>query len=68
MNNVEQNQRDTVYQQKVWLGWVLCYSPPAADSCDSDVADRHGDQPYLACISPWCAPVDWRSVRLKDDN
>lgn len=66
--NVKQNQTDTLCQSEIGMDWVLRHCSPNTIVSNSSISDWHRDQSDLASISSWCAPVDWSSVRLKDDN
>ncbi len=66
--NVKQNQTDTLHQSQVGMDWVFRHCSPNTIIGHSSISDWHRDQPNLASISAWCAPVDWSSVRLKNDH
>ena len=55
-------------QQQNQMAWVVRHCSPNIVVHTVVDDDRHGHQPDTACFSDWCAPVDWRSVRLKDTD
>jgi len=60
-----QNQKN---QQQDQMAWVVRHCSPNIVVHTPTDDDRHGHQPDPLGFSDWCAPVDWRSVRLKDTD
>ena len=67
-NNDKLYQKNQFHQQKDPMAWVVRHCSPNIIIHHPVDADRHGAQPDPFGFSDWCAPVDWRSVRLKDPD
>ena len=50
------------------LDWVVRHCSPNTIVYDYVDDDSDGHQPDPLGFSDWCAPVDWRCVRLKDTD
>lgn len=55
-------------QSQSQLDWVVRHCSPNTIVYDYVDDDSSGNQPDPLSFSDWCAPVDWRSVRLKDTD
>jgi len=67
-NNDNKTKAHTIHQQESRVDWVVRHCSPHIVVHDITDVNRAGDQPDPLGFSDWCAPVDWRSVRLKDSD
>lgn len=57
-----------IHKQQDPMAWVVRHCSPNIVIHHPTDDDKHGDQSDPLGFSDWCAPVDWRSVRLKDTD
>ena len=67
-SNDKLHQKNQFHQQKDPMAWVVRHCSPNIVVHTVVDDDRHGHQSDTTCFSDWCAPVDWRSVRLKNTD
>jgi hypothetical protein len=64
----QQAKTNKFRQQQDEMDWVVRHCSPNTVIHHPVDDDRHGHQSDPFGFSDWCAPVDWRCVRLKDTD
>lgn len=67
-NHAKLYQKVQATEHQSQLDWVVRHCSPNTIVYNYVDDDRGGHQPDPLGFSDWCAPVDWRSVRLKDTD
>ena len=64
----QQAKTNQFRQQQDEMDWVVRHCSPNTVIHHPIDDDRHGHQSDPFGFSDWCAPVDWRCVRLKNTD
>ena len=64
----QQTKTNRIRQHQNEMDWVVRHCSPNIVVYHPVIDDRDGHQPDPFGFSDWCAPVDWRCVRLKDTD
>ena len=64
----QQTKTNRIRQHQDEMDWVVRHCSPNIVVYHPVIDDRHGHQSDPFGFSDWCAPVDWRCVRLKDTD
>lgn len=68
IKNAKLSAENSTNQSQSGMDWVVRHCSPDTIILNPTSFDNGGHKPNTLGIGDWCAPVDWRSVRLKDDN